>query len=80
MRLSIEVSEEDAEQAINIISTATLRTATDPESGLIDMDMIATGRSSMMKRKIKELSGRLRDLMAANEATYSRSTTLEQLQ
>ena len=43
------------------------------------MDMIATGRSSMMKRKIKELSRRLKDLMAANEATYSYSTSLEKL-
>jgi DNA replication licensing factor MCM4 len=45
MRLSNEVTPEDVEQAIDLINIATLKSAVDPETGLIDMDILTTGRT-----------------------------------
>lgn len=33
------------------MNEATLKSATDPETGTIDMDIIMTGRTSSMKKK-----------------------------
>jgi DNA replication licensing factor MCM4 len=51
MRLSSEARVEDVEEAIALLNFATLRAATDPETGVIDMDIITTGRTSIMKKK-----------------------------
>ena len=40
------------------------------------MDMIATGRTSSMKKKIKELAEKIKALLAANEAKYSSATPI----
>ncbi len=45
MRLSSEVSVEDAQMAIDLISFATLKSATDPDTGIIDMGIITTGKT-----------------------------------
>lgn len=37
MRLSSSVSEDDVEQAITLMLSATLKSATDPATGLIDL-------------------------------------------
>jgi DNA replication licensing factor MCM4 len=44
MRLSETVTRADAEEAMRLIKVATQTAATDPRTGTIDMDMIATGR------------------------------------
>ena len=45
MRLSNEVTAQDAEGAIELINNATLKSAVDPDTGLIDMDILTTGRT-----------------------------------
>lgn len=45
MRLSNEVTAQDVEEAIDLINVATLKSAIDPETGLIDMDILTTGRT-----------------------------------
>ena len=52
MRLSNEVSEDDVEEAVNLMQKATLSAATDPNTGIIDLDIITTGRSNAIKKKI----------------------------
>lgn len=52
MRLSNEVSEDDVEQAVILMQKATLTAATDPNTGIIDLDIITTGRSNAIKKKI----------------------------
>ena len=39
---------------------ATLSSATDPNSGLIDLDIITTGRSAALKKKIETIADHLR--------------------
>lgn len=46
MRLSEDVVVEDVEEALRLMRVATQSAATDPTTGLIDMDMLATGISA----------------------------------
>jgi len=56
MRLSETVAKSDIEEAVRLIKTAMQQSATDPKTGEIDMDIIATGVSSTSTKKIKEVS------------------------
>lgn len=51
---------DDVEEAVNLINFATLKSATDPETGIIDMDIITTGRSALSRKKEKELSFKIK--------------------
>jgi DNA replication licensing factor MCM4 len=42
----------DVDEAINLIKVATQQAATDPVTGLIDMDIITTGRTAATKQRI----------------------------
>jgi|JI9StandDraft_2_1071091.scaffolds.fasta_scaffold797658_1 DNA replication licensing factor MCM4 len=66
MRLSNEVSEEDVEESVTLMEKATLSTATDPETGIIDLDIITTGRSSALKQRVEKLAHKLREFLLAN--------------
>jgi len=46
MRLSNSVTESDVELAINLVKKATLNSATDPNTGIVDLGMLSTGISS----------------------------------
>ena len=52
MRLSNEVSEEDVDEAITLIEVALQKTATDPDTGLINMHILTTGKTSASKKRI----------------------------
>jgi DNA replication licensing factor MCM4 len=56
MRLSSEVSVSDVEEAINLIKVATQQAATDPSTGLIDMDILTTGRTAAAKMRITKIA------------------------
>ena len=56
MRLSNEVIVTDVDEAINLIKVATQQAATDPETGLIDMDIITTGRTTTTKNRILKIA------------------------
>ena len=55
MRLSEWVEKADIEEAVRLIKVATHQAATDPFTGLIDMDLIATGITSASRLKIKQI-------------------------
>jgi DNA replication licensing factor MCM4 len=56
MRLSDTVEKGDVEEAVRLIRTAMQQSATDPKTGEIDMDIIATGVSATSTKKVKEIS------------------------
>lgn len=60
MRLSDQVTEDDVEEAVSLMEKATLSTATDPETGIIDLDIITTGRSSTVKKKVADIAHKMR--------------------
>ena len=55
MRLSETIEKRDIDEAVRLIKTAMQQSATDPTTGEIDMDIIATGISTSTSDKIKQL-------------------------
>lgn len=55
MRLSIEVNEEDVEKAVHLVKVAMQQAATDPETGLIDMDAILIGKTAKSRERIAKI-------------------------
>ena len=55
MRFSTYVTKEDVEEAVRLIKVATQQAATDPKTGLIDMDIIGTGTTSLSRANIEDI-------------------------
>ncbi len=55
MRLSDTVEKRDVDEAVRLIKTAMQQSATDPTTGEIDMDIIATGISTSASDKVKQI-------------------------
>ena len=79
MRLSNEVIESDVEEAVVLMEKATLSTATDPETGIIDLDIITTGRSATLKKKVQDIAHKLREFLFANESKYRKQNIFDRL-
>lgn len=62
------------------MNSATLKSATDPETGEIDMGIIATGKSSAMMKRIAEVSLKITELLCINESKYCSSTEVEKFE
>lgn len=63
MRFSKYVEKNDVQEAIRLIRVATQQAATDPTTGLIDMDMISTGITTMSRSKIHQICDYIKDLI-----------------
>lgn len=63
MRYSETVIERDAREAVRLMQVATQAAATDPRTGRIDMDMIATGRSAADRQMEEQVAGTLKELL-----------------
>ena len=77
MRMSNEVTLSDVDDAIHIMKEAIKQSATDPVTGLIDMDIITTGRTTMSKKKAMEVAERAQEIMNANFSKYQRTSYVE---
>ena len=55
MRLSETVEKRDVEESVRLIKAALQQSATDPTTGEIDMDIIATGVSSTSQERIRQI-------------------------
>ena len=60
MRLSETVEIRDVQEAVRLIRTAMQQSATDPTTGEIDMDIIATGVSSSTSDKVKQIIAKIK--------------------
>jgi DNA replication licensing factor MCM4 len=63
MRYSPSVQERDAREAVRLMQVATQAAATDPRTGRIDMDMIATGRSAADRHMEEQVAAALKELL-----------------
>ena len=63
LRFSPQVEKEDVDEAIRLIKVATQQAATDPNTGLIDMDLISTGITSSNRQKITQLSDTVKNIL-----------------
>jgi DNA replicative helicase MCM subunit Mcm2 (Cdc46/Mcm family) len=62
VRLSDEVSEEDAERVIEIVRSCLQDIGVDPETGEFDADVVETGQSKTQRDRVKNLKQLLRDI------------------
>lgn len=79
VRLKSKIELEDAQRAIRIFRISLEQTATDQETGKIDIDIITTGTSSSERQFIKRVLNIIRDMTAnGNPVSYGDlSETLE---
>ena len=61
LHLRSEVLAEDVEEALRLINTATQKAATDPVTGQIDMDAIATGHTASARVAVTQLKEAVMD-------------------
>lgn len=66
MRLCDKVERSDIDEAVRLIKTAMQQSATDPKTGEIDMDIIATGVSATSAKKVKEISDLIKKITLSN--------------
>ncbi|KAL9188628.1 hypothetical protein ACHAXT_007006 [Thalassiosira profunda] len=63
MRYGRVVTRDDVREAVRLMKVATQAAATDPRTGRIDMDMIATGRSTAERELEENLAASLKELL-----------------
>lgn len=70
MRFSKNVGVEDVNLAYELIKDALQQSATDPETGLIDMDLLVTGHSSGSRKRVDTIINIMKDLLKANASDF----------
>lgn len=63
LRFSKTVDKDDVEEAIRLMRIATQQAATDPETGLIDMDLLTTGMTSSSRNKLTQLTDTIKNIL-----------------
>ncbi|RKP14576.1 MCM2/3/5 family-domain-containing protein, partial [Piptocephalis cylindrospora] len=63
LHLSPEVTELDVSEAKRLLISAMQKAAIQPDTGLIDMDLLTTGMGSAMRERLVVLKGQLRELV-----------------
>lgn len=66
LRLSPTVDKDDVDEAIRLIKVATQQAATDPITGVIDMDLIVTGMTTSSRAKLTQLTDTIRNILREN--------------
>jgi DNA replication licensing factor MCM4 len=68
MNLSNLVTARHVTEALRLTRLALLQAATDPRSGLVDIDLITTGRSAVMRARVKQLANEMKALLDRQQA------------
>jgi DNA replication licensing factor MCM4 len=79
MRLSIEVNENDVERAVQLVRVAMQQAATDPETGLIDMDAILIGKTAKSRERVSRLKTTIEEILKANAHTFKKASGIDLL-
>ena len=72
-----QVEATDVSEAVSLVRAALQQAATDPRTGLVDLDLITTGQSAAARRRIGDLGKAVTDLLSKRK---SRSVTFNVLQ
>ena len=59
------------------MKVATQQAATDPVTGLIDMDIITTGRTAATKQRIARIAEQIKEILRANMTKYIKQTNVD---
>ncbi len=63
LRFSKYVMKEDVDEALRLVRVATQQAATNPETGVIDMDLITTGISTSSRIKLTQLTDTIKNIL-----------------
>lgn len=74
LRFADFVERDDVEEAIRLIKVATQQAATNPETGVIDMDLIATGMTSASRQKLTQLADTIKNILVFKNFNYLERT------
>jgi len=69
MELREEVTPEDVEEAVRLVKAATYQAATDPTTGLIDMEALVTGVGQQQRQRIMNVETLIREAMDNESST-----------
>lgn len=70
MKLEEWVKEEDVLMAFELIKDALKQSATDPSTGMIDMDIIVTGQTSASRKRVDQLIEIMKQMFKANPSEF----------
>ncbi|RKP26615.1 MCM2/3/5 family-domain-containing protein, partial [Syncephalis pseudoplumigaleata] len=76
MRLSPRVEASDVHEASRLLRAAMKTSATDPRTGLIDMDLINTGIGAMSRTQLDAMKREVRQLLVNREASSVKWSSL----
>jgi DNA replication licensing factor MCM4 len=76
MELRQEVSPEDVAEAVKLVKAATYQAATDPTTGLIDMEALVTGVGQQQRQRIMNVESLIREAM---DSDTSNSVSIERV-
>jgi DNA replication licensing factor MCM4 len=81
LHLRSEVTQEDVEEAVRLVRVATQQAATDPRTGMINMDLLTTGHTDAQRDHVQNLVEVLRDLMVdrPHKSSYSVNSLIRDL-
>ena len=77
MRLSPTVEKQDVENALKLMQEALHQSATDPTTGIIDMDLLTTGTSTEKRNRISSLC---KEIIRILDATKEETVTVSFIQ
>jgi DNA replication licensing factor MCM4 len=67
------------DEAIALVKYATQQAATDPTTGLIDMDVIVTGKTSSSRNKAKKIKEIAHEIIKANVRMFKKNSTIDSI-
>eukprot|EP00746_Dinoflagellata_sp_MGD_P098734 gnl/MRDRNA2_/MRDRNA2_39964_c0_seq1.p1 gnl/MRDRNA2_/MRDRNA2_39964_c0~~gnl/MRDRNA2_/MRDRNA2_39964_c0_seq1.p1 ORF type:complete len:886 (+),score=183.35 gnl/MRDRNA2_/MRDRNA2_39964_c0_seq1:352-2658(+) len=69
MELREEVTPQDVEEAVRLVKAATYQAATDPTTGLIDMEALVTGVGQQQRQRIMNVETLIREAMDSESSS-----------
>ena len=80
MRFNKEVTLQDAERVIRIVESCLRQVGVDPETGLFDADVIATGISKSTRDRTRYIQDIIKDISAEHQGSAPLEKVLERAQ
>jgi DNA replication licensing factor MCM4 len=67
------------ELAVQLVRVAMQQAATDPETGLIDMDAILIGKTAKSKERVNRIKSAIEAILKANTHTFKKTSAVDTL-
>merc|ERR1712187_142740 len=79
LELRESVTSEDVTEAVRLLKAATYAAATDPETGLIDMEQLIAGVGAGRRRRQKDMESMLEEILVEKNASGGDGVSIEEV-